>query len=154
MNGELAVLDASPLITFQQIDRLELLRGVFDQAIVPPEVAREAAPSLGTLPNWIEIRRAAAVPTFSRMLGPGERAAIALALQVSADFIVLDDLSARVAATERNLTVIGSLGLLVRAKERGLIGEVRPLMQAMISNGLYASDELRRLILSIAGESG
>ncbi len=88
------------------------------------------------------------------MLGPGERAAIALAFELSADFIALDDLSARVAATEFDLTVIGSLGLLVRAKERGLISEVRPLMEGMISHGLYASDELRRLILSVAGESG
>ncbi len=154
MNGELAVLDASPLIAFQQIDRLDLLHGIFDRAVVPPEVAREAAPSLGALPSWIEVRRAAAVPSFSRMLGPGERAAIALALEMSADFIVLDDLSARVATTERDLTVIGSLGLLVRAKERGLISEVRPLMVAMISHGLYASEELRRLILLVAGESG
>jgi predicted nucleic acid-binding protein len=154
VNGGLAVLDASPLIAFQQVDHLELLRGVFDRAFVPPEVAREAAPSLGALPSWIEVRRAAAAPPLSRMLGPGERAAIALAFELSADFIALDDLSARVAATEFDLTVIGSLGLLVRAKERGLISEVRPLMEGMISHGLYASDELRRLILSVAGESG
>ena len=153
MNRDLAVLDASPLISFQQIGRLDLLRGVFDRAVVPPEVAREAAPSLGALPSWIEVRRAAAVPSFSRMLGAGEQAAIALALELAADFIALDDLSARVTATELDLTVIGSLGLLVRAKERGLIGEVRPLMDAMISHGLYASDERRRLILLVAGEA-
>ena len=153
MNGELAVFDASPLIAFQQTDHLELLRGSFDRVAVPPEVSREVAPSLGALPTWIEVQPAAAIPSFSRMLGPGERAAIALATQLSADFIVLDDLSARIAATKRGLTVIGSLGLLVRAKERGLIGEVRLLMDAMMSHGLYASDELRHYILSLAGET-
>ncbi|MGH2615225.1 MAG: DUF3368 domain-containing protein [Thermomicrobiales bacterium] len=94
-----------------------------------------------------------AIPSFPRMLGPGERAAIALATQLSADFIVLDDLSARMAATELGLTVIGSLGLLVRAKERGLISEVRSLMEGMTSHGLYASGELYRHILSLAGET-
>lgn len=152
MNGERAVLDASPLITFQQTGRLELLRGLFDRALVSAEVAREVAPSLGALPSWIEVRPAAAIPSISRMLGLGERAAIALALQLSAEFIVLDDLSARMVATELGLTVIGSLGLLVRAKERGLIGEVRPLMAAMTSHGLYTSDALRHHILALAGE--
>lgn len=153
MNGELAVLDASPLITFHQIAHLDLLRGVFDRAIVPPHVAREVAPSLGTVPDWIGVQPATAIPVFSRMLGPGEREAIALANQLSADFIVLDDLSARMAAMELGLTVIGSLGLLVRAKDRGLIRAVRPLMEAMIGNGLYVSDELRRSILYLAEEA-
>jgi len=89
---------------------------------------------------------------FVRNLGSGERAAIALAIQLSADFVVLDDLDARSSATDFGLTVIGSLGLLVRAKRSGLIDEVRPLADAMISHGLYASEALYRRILAIADE--
>jgi predicted nucleic acid-binding protein len=104
------------------------------------------------LPRWIEEQAIFTQPHFSRSLGAGERAAIALTIQLPADFVVLDDWDARSSAIELGLRVIGSLGLLVRAKGRGQIGEVRPLMDAMISHGLYASEKLYRQILSIAGE--
>jgi predicted nucleic acid-binding protein len=72
---------------------------------------------------------------------------------LSADFVVLDDLDARTSAIELDLTLIGSLGLLVRAKERGLIDEVRRLMDQMIANDLFVSWQLYRDILEIAGEA-
>lgn len=75
-----------------------------------------------------------------------------MAMIVSADVLVLDDRRARTVATELGLPVIGSLGLLVRAKQSGLIAEVRPLMDVIISHGLYASEALYRQILSVAGE--
>ena len=89
---------------------------------------------------------------LSRALDAGDLAAVSLAVRVSADVVVLDDLAGRMMATELGPTPVGSLGLLVRAKASGLIVEVRPLMDAMISYGLYTSDELYRRILAIAGE--
>lgn len=86
-------------------------------------------------------------------LGLGEREALALAVSLDADFIVLDDRRARKAAEDLGLTMIGSLGLLVEAKRREFNSEVRPLMDAMISHGLYASERLYRQILFIAGEA-
>ena len=105
------------------------------------------------LPRWIEAREIFAIPALSRRIDAGERAAIALATQVSADFVVLNDLAGRMAATDLGLTAIGSLGLLVRAKRGGLIREVRPTVEAMIANGLFVSSKLRREILEAAGES-
>jgi predicted nucleic acid-binding protein len=86
-------------------------------------------------------------------LGPGEREAILLAMEVKSDFVVLDDHQARAAAREHGLPVTGTLGLLVRAKHQGLISEVRPLMQEMVAAGHYASDRLQALILAKAGEA-
>jgi predicted nucleic acid-binding protein len=148
----IGVFDAGPLIAFHQVDRLELLRHLFARKIVPPEVAREVEPSLGELPVWMEVKSFRSILTFPRNLGVGERAAIALATEFSADFVVLDDRRARSAAREHRLMPIGSLGLLVSAKRFGLVTEVRPLMDAMISHGLYASDGLYRQILSLASE--
>lgn len=68
-------------------------------------------------------------------------------------YVVLDDLAGRTMAAELGLVSVGSFGLLVRAKQSGFISEVRPLMEAMISHGNYASDELYRRILSLAGEA-
>jgi predicted nucleic acid-binding protein len=85
-------------------------------------------------------------------LGPGEREAIALAVELGADEIILDDLSARRMATSLGIPVIGTLGLLLRAKKRGLIREVRPLVEALQSQGFRISERVLSGILAAAGE--
>lgn len=152
MISGVAVFDASPLIALNQIGHLALPRSLFSQSLVTPIVAEEVAPSLGSLPDWIGVRDDAVLLELSRALDAGDLAAVSLAVRVSADVVVLDDLAGRMMATELGLIPVGSLGLLVRAKASGLIVEVRPLMDAMISYGLYTSDELYRRILAIAGE--
>jgi predicted nucleic acid-binding protein len=152
VSSSAAVFDASPLIVFHQVGHFDLLRGLFRQIVVPTAVAQEVAPSLGQLPSWVQERAVLSVPALPGKLDDGEREAIALTVQLSADFIALDDLPARRAAAGLGLTVIGSLGLLVRAKDHGLIREVRPTMDEMISTGLYASERLYHEILEAAGE--
>lgn len=152
MTSRLAVLDASPLIAFHQIGRLDLVRHVYDTVIVPPAVSHEIAPSLGTLPSWVQVTRPALIPTMLLDLDPGEQEAIALAVQLDADVIVLDDLAARRAATRMGLTLTGSAGLLVRAQRLGLLEVVRPDLDAMIANGLFISESLYRDVLQSLGE--
>jgi len=73
-------------------------------------------------PGWLEIRRVERIPDpTAQNLGAGEREAIALAEELQADRLIIDDRAARRVATERNLTVIGTLGVLVEGAERGLI---------------------------------
>lgn len=152
MIPDTGVFDAGPLIAFHQIDRVRWLDQLFVQAFVPPEVAREVQPSFGELPDWIKIERAQARLTYPRSLGAGERAAIALAMDLSADFVVTDDRRARSVATDYGLTPIGSLGLLIRAKRIGLTTEVRPLMDEVIQNGLFVSEKVYLEILGLSGE--
>jgi predicted nucleic acid-binding protein len=152
VRAEIAVFDAGPLIAFHQIDHLDLLRGLFHEVAIPHAVAQEVAPSIGILPHWFKMQAISTFPLFSRKLGVGERAATALSMQLSAGFVVLDDLDAGSSAIGLGLTVIGSFGLLVRAKRRGLIREVRPMMDAMLAHGLFASEHLYRQILVLAGE--
>jgi predicted nucleic acid-binding protein len=148
----LAVSDASPLISLVQVDRLELLRAVFRDIAVPPAVAWEVAPSVGALPYWIREIEPGPIPDLPDPLGAGEREAIALAVRLSANRLVIDDLPGRRAAANQGLNVIGTLGLLVRARARGVIQAVRPEMDAVIANGLYVSDDLYWQILALAGE--
>jgi predicted nucleic acid-binding protein len=149
----IAVTDSSPLIALYQIDRLELLRSLFRTVIVPPAVTREIAPSLGALPTWISERHFATTPKPVMALDPGEREAIALALHVSANVIILDDLDGRRRAAQRGLDVIGSAGILLKARRLGFIDAVRPELDAMLANGLYVSARLYHEILEAAGES-
>jgi predicted nucleic acid-binding protein len=149
----LAVSDASPLIALYQIDHLDLLQALFSDVVVPPAVTREVAPSLRTLPFWVREIQAPPLRDLASPRGAGERAAIALAVHLSADSIVMDDLPGRRVAASLGLNVIGTLGLLVRAKRRGLIESVQPEMDALIASGLYASEQVYHKILGAAGES-
>jgi predicted nucleic acid-binding protein len=148
----IAVTDSSPLIVLYQIDRLELLRSLFRAVVAPPAVTREIAPSLGALPTWISERHFATTPNVAMSLDAGEREAIALALHVSADVIILDDLDGRRRAEQLGLDVIGSAGILLQARRRGLIDTVRPELDAMVANGFYVSRQLYREVLAAAGE--
>lgn len=67
--------------------------------------------------------------------------------------VVLDERRARASAQSLGLTVVGTLGLLLRAKLQGLIDHVGPTMAAMIEAGLYASPALQLAILEDAGEA-
>ena len=155
MTVNLTVCNASPLIVFHQIGRLELARAVLGNAMIPPAVASEIAPSVGVPPPWVQISSwpfaLDPMPWWSS-LDPGEIEAIALALELSASLVVLDDRHARRAAHELGLNVVGSVGILLQAHQRGLIGTVRPDLDAMVEAGFHMSRALYREILAIAEE--
>jgi predicted nucleic acid-binding protein len=153
VSSDIAVFDASPLILFSQVGYFEMLRDVFSEIFVPTAVALEVAPSLGRLPTWIDERPVRTTRPLPRKLGAGEREAITLATQLAANYVVLDDLPARRVAANLGLTVVGSLGLLVRARDHGLIARVRLIMDQMIARGLFATEQLYQEILTAAGEA-
>jgi predicted nucleic acid-binding protein len=132
--------------------RTERRQGISDERD-PPAVAREITPSLSELPSWVAERQPLATPQAVMALDAGEREAIALAIDLSADAVILDDRTARKSAARLGLTVVGSVGLLLEARRRGHIEFVRPDLEAMIASGLFVSDALYRQILSLAGET-
>lgn len=153
MKAGCGVFDAGPLISFHQTDTLWLPEALFEHVVVPGAVAAEVKRSVGSGPDWFEIRSPRIRLFLPDQLGSGEREAIGLAMEIGSDFVVLDDLPARNAALAHCLPVVGTLGLLVRAKQQGIISHVRPLMLEMIAAGNYASVRLQALILEQAGET-
>jgi predicted nucleic acid-binding protein len=155
VTGDFTVCNASPLIVFHQIGRLELARAVLGRVLIPPVVASEIAPSLGDSPSWVQIWSASfaldPMPRWSS-LDPGEIEVIALALELSANMVVLDDRPARRAAHELGLNAVGSVGVLLEAHRRGLIETVRPDLDAMVEAGFHMSRGLYREILALAEE--
>lgn len=86
-------------------------------------------------------------------LDVGEAEAIALAEEVKADIVLIDEMAGREAARIRGFKVLGTLGLLVRAKQSGLHPSVNPLIDRLRGElNFFISDELRRAILRQAGE--
>jgi len=129
----LVVSDASPLIALQQIDELKLLRGLFGEVIIPPAVAREVA--ILSLPPWVKARslqQPMAGDILHASLGAGESEAISLAQEIHANWLLLDERAARRLAQALGLRVAGALGLLNRAKEKGLLAAVRPHVETLV----------------------
>ena len=116
MSTGIGVFDSSPLISFHQSDTLWLPEVLFEHVLVPPGVLGEISKSLGRVPERFEVQIPQGHMLLPSALGRGEREAIGLALQVEADALVLDDRPARKAAIARGLPVIGTFGLLLKAK--------------------------------------
>jgi predicted nucleic acid-binding protein len=85
-------------------------------------------------------------------LGAGETQVIALGIQIGATRVVLDDLEARKCAKAFELNVIGTLGLVARAKHLGVIDRVRPVMEQLACSGMHVSPALLNSILAELGE--
>jgi uncharacterized protein len=150
------VADTSPLIALHQIGQLQLLERLFGEVLVPPAVAREAAPSLPEPPAWIRT----VTPTqpigsevLRASLGPGESEALSLALELRADIVILDDRQARRLASGLGLHVAGTGGILLRAKRAGFIPAVRPLVEQLLAFDFHLSQTIRNEILAAADEA-
>ncbi len=85
-------------------------------------------------------------------LGGGESEAISLALELSAQLIILDDRPARRLAKALGLPVIGTLGALLLAKQKGLLPAIKPEMDALVNFGFRISQDLYDRVLGDAGE--
>jgi predicted nucleic acid-binding protein len=156
------VVNASPLILLGKIDRITLLGELADELIVPEAVGREVAASpagervvseVTSLPRArFEVEIATSPELTAWNLGRGESQVIALAGAFPGSRAVLDDLDARRCAQTFGLPVIGSIGVVLRAKRRGVIELARPVIANLRRVGLYASDTLIEQALAQVGE--
>ena len=158
-----AVPNAGPLIALAQIDQFDILRVLWGELRIPPAVFDEVAVPEATRSGAAEVRSAAwvhvndvcdvtAVELLRERLGAGESAAIVLALELGADLLLMDEARGRRVAESRGLMVTGTIGLVVAAKERGLVTAVTPLMDALLAGGFRMSEELYQSARLLADE--
>lgn len=144
------VVDSTCLIGLENIGHLDLLPRLFEPVHAPPEVERE----FGSFPEWLKIERPSnpdLVKALKVTVDDGEAEAIALAVERQWR-IVLDDLKARDLAQRMGLRIIGTVGLLVRAKSAGLVPWINPLLIKLSERGFRLSEDLKREALRLAGE--
>ena len=108
-----------------------------------------------TVLEWITVRTPASTAVLPLVmdLGPGETEALALALESTDAIVILDDALARQMATTLAIRFRGSLGLLLDAKQAGLVSAITPLLDQLQALGFHLSAETRKLILDLATES-
>ena len=161
--SDLVISNASPLITLAKIGQSDLLEKLFTRVTIPQAVYDEvvirsaggAGASETVLANWIEVRQAAdslAVAVLQENLGAGESEAIVLAQMTGATLVLLDDALARRKAERVGLTAIGTLGVLLMAKQAGLIEAVKPPLDALRQTDFRVSAQVLAEVLARAGE--
>jgi predicted nucleic acid-binding protein len=154
--------NTSPLQYLYQLDLLDLLPTLYGEVLVPSAVVREieAGRSQGVpLPiveslSWLRVQdvaNAALLPLLPD-LGAGEREVLALALERSDPLVILDDSFARRFARRLGLSLTGTLGLLLRAKENGRIDLVEPLLDRLEDLHFRLDRSTRADVLVMAGE--
>jgi predicted nucleic acid-binding protein len=150
-NGS-TISNSSCLIALHAIGNLDILQQLYGTIEVPDAVVQEFGPGL---PVWVRARpvqNQAVVRSLRLQLGAGEAEAIALAMELSAARLILDDKQARALACQLTLPVTGTLAVLLRAKECGVLPQVRGVLDALLAAGFRASDALIQEILKLAGE--
>ncbi len=160
------VSNTSPISNLACIGRLELLRKQFGVILIPEAVGREldalsnplARTAVGAAlsDKWIDVRKANWLPLvqlLSTNLHEGESEAIALAVELNAEWTLLDEREARAAALRMNLRITGVLGVLLRAKREGHIDSLALEMDRLRTDAhFFISPSLDRRVLDLAGE--
>lgn len=157
------VVNASPLICLAKAGLLDLLERLDPEVLVPEPVASEVLagppgdPARVALEGGWGFRRPGShVPhrVLEWGLGAGESSVLALALETASATAVLDDREARVCARLLGVTVVGSLGLVLRAAREGLIPAAAPALQALRGSGIHLDDAtIREALARTTGES-
>jgi predicted nucleic acid-binding protein len=148
--NEQAVTDSTCLIGWERIGRLDLLPALFIAVLEPPEVDRE----LGRRFAWLKIQKPQDSPQLQQwkaLVDDGEAEAIALAQETGYQ-LILDDLQARALARRFGIRIIGTVGLLVRAKQAGIIPLLKPVMNQLKAGGFFIGIALEQEALRLVGE--
>ncbi|NMF83248.1 DUF3368 domain-containing protein [Nodosilinea sp. P-1105] len=158
------VSNTSPITNLAAIDQLHLLHEIYGTILIPQAVYDELTvldrPVPGTAEvqmfDWIKVRQVSdriQVASLRQVVDAGEAEAIALALELSAERLLIDEASGRALAESLGIRITGILGALLIAKQRGLFLSVQPLIEDLIQKaGFRLSSGLYRLVLDNAGE--
>ena len=159
--SEAWVVNASPLILFARIDRLDLIEHLAPAILIPNAVIEEVRAgqhkdrTASTALEWAgkylveDIAVAASIEHWD--LGLGEAQVIAHCVDASR-WAVLDDRAARRCAAAHEVRVIGTLGIVLRAKKAGEVGSARPLVKKLVAAGMFMGDEFVEGVLASIGE--
>ena len=146
----LVVSDSTVLIALSSLGILEILKNLYESIIISEAVYKELVrgegrpgSEIGSI-DWIDVRTLA--PQFKKYLefdlDEGEAETIALSEEISADLVLIDEHWARKIAEYKGLRYTGTLGILLKAKKKGLIKELKSLLNELLKRGFWIGTEL------------
>ena len=162
----LVVADTSVLVNLATVGHALILQQLFGTVMAPfavrAEFARLAAAEprfmAAVWPEWVQVKHPTLIPddllSWPRRLHPGETEAIALAIELHADFLLVDEEAGRTAAKAHGLAITGLVGILIRAKASGFLPAVAPILDRIVDEaGFWLGSTFRRQTLLLAGEN-
>ena len=160
----LIVADAGPLIVLSKLGELVLLPRVFGKVCIT-QVVHAELPAGGSFPgpgaiaealsDWLRVEQVdmEGWTPVNPDVDPGEASSICLAERHADSLLIIDDKAGRQEAAARGLRFVGLVGVLREARVRGVIPQLRPLLDGLRGAGYYLSDELTRKVLATVGEA-
>lgn len=159
------VSNTTPIIALLKINKIELLEALFNKIIIPEAVYNEVVcknSEQDEIKQFIKckfikkktVKNELAVKLMRNQVGldAGESEAIVLADENKESILIMDELKGRRVALEMGLKVTGTLGILLKAKQKGLVKSLKPLLDEMIEKNIRIGSNLYKDILKEAEE--
>ncbi|WPP52940.1 DUF3368 domain-containing protein [Catalinimonas niigatensis] len=152
MSNQIIIADTSCLIGLKNINQIGLLKQLYDKITITNEIRDEFSE---VLPEWIVVENVTDRVRLSILeleLDKGEASAIALALENSNSLLIIDEGKGRRVAARLGIKKIGTLGVFIQAKEKGIVTQIEPLIRNLKKVDFRISDKLVEGILKRVGE--
>ena len=147
MPKRIIISDTSSLIALTNIRELEILKNVYGEVVITPEIAEEYGLEI---PDWIIIEPVKDELTFKLLnleLDKGESSGIALALENESSLLIIDEKKGRAIAKKLGIKIVGILGVMIKAKETGVVDQIKPLIENLEKVDFRMSARLKARIL-------
>lgn len=154
MKNGLVISDSGPIFSLAIIDKLHILNDLFDEIFIPNAVWQEITRDktikyYSSIKNFFEgkIKEIVGFNELTFVMDYGESESVILYKELNADYLLIDDRKARNIAENFGMNCIGTIGILSIAREKGIVGELRPLFQEFLKNKRYYSLGLLNAVL-------
>ena len=153
------IANTTPLIALANVGHLDILHKLYGDILIPEavleEIKSEPARTVVNNSEWIKVCSISSSDDkklYRARLHAGEVEVMILAGEKDADLLIMDDNAAKKTAKYMGFKVTGTLGVLMRAKQEGCIDAVKPIVMALIADGLYISKRVMQFVLEEMGE--
>lgn len=149
---EIIIADSSSIIVLHETNLLHLLHKIYSQVTITPQVAQEIKI---TLPDWMKITAPSDQQALLRLLkdfDEGEASSIALALEHKNSLLIIDEKDGRKIASSLNIPIIGTLAVLLEAKQKNFVESFKECLNKLVNKGFRISPQLAEKFLKESGE--
>jgi predicted nucleic acid-binding protein len=160
------VSNTTPIVCFLKLGRLDILKNIFNEIIIPQAVYEEvtAKPDEAEAINALTecglfktrpVENKFAVSLLQKQIGLdlGESESIVLAQELKAELLLMDERKGRRVAVENGISISGTLGVLIKAKQMNLVKEIRPLLNELITKDIRIGNNLLKKVLESVNEN-
>lgn len=146
------ISDTSCIIVLDKIGELNILKELYGTVILTKKIKEEFG---STLPGQFEIKKVKDLnyqKILETIVDKGEASAIALALELDNPLLIIDDLKGRKLAKKLNLNIAGTLGVILKAKEKGIIKSTKGIFEKLKQSNFRISEKVETELLKLSGE--